>query len=256
MTRLNRVAFLTGTNKEAIAEELIGQGKSLEVIILPRTSQREERLKGIIDFAYRHNIDLLRPSKAQLYEVLSRISPDLLVSAGYPYLLNEQVLSISNYNINIHPTLLPKYRGAATTWYILANGDQQGGVTIHFIDSGMDTGNILCQEAFPLSPFDTLKSYMRKAAEAEIRLIKQALQLLDKNDFVGILQDEDQSSTYNEKRDWRDSRIDPSKSISELYNFIRACDPERFPAFFVKDGQEVGIKLFRLNKPNSEPDTI
>jgi methionyl-tRNA formyltransferase len=253
---IKKYVILTGANKQNIISKLLEEKKKVVGVILPFRSENEARLRDVIKLAGEKSIPVIRPRIAQLKEAIELLGPEVLLSAGYPYILNSEVLSICKYNINIHPTLLPKYRGAATTWYIIANGETEGGVTIHFIDEGMDTGDIIAQDRFELTKFDTLKSYMRKAEEMENILLARCIKKLDEGNLLGYVQDEDLASEYHEKRTWLDSRFDPSQSLSDLYNFIRACDPERFPAFFDLDGERVGVKLFRLNKPEGEDDLI
>jgi methionyl-tRNA formyltransferase len=254
MTATKSFVFCTGLNKENLLTKIIEIGKNIAAVILPHSSLREERLYEVIKVAKSAEIPVLRPKQADLEGVLKSTGADTLVSAGYPYLFKPGALSVCRYNINIHPSLLPKYRGPAATWYILANGETEGGVTVHFIDQGMDTGNILTQGKFPLGPFDTIKSYMRKAAELEPLLLQAAIAELDRGETSGITQDEQRASSYPGRRSWQDSEFDPSLSVSELYNFIRACDAERFPAFFKIDGQRVGVKLFRPDKPDMPDD--
>jgi methionyl-tRNA formyltransferase len=248
--------FCTGLNKESLLAKLLGLGKTVTAVVLPYSSPREERMQGVISAAQSAKIPVIRPKQADLERALRSTGADTLVSAGYPYLLKPEALSVCRYNINIHPSLLPKYRGPAATWYVLANGETEGGVTVHLIDEGMDTGNILMQGNFPLGPFDTIKSYMRKAAELEPALLEGAISKLDSGDVRGVPQDESKSSSYIGRRSWEDSEFDPNRSILELYDFIKACDPDRFPAFFKVAGQCVGVKLFRPNRPEDEDDLI
>lgn len=250
------LVFLTGTDKETLLRGLLEDGAGIKAIILPFQSQREARLAPVIKLAEEKEVAILRPKRTELRGVLVELAPDLLISAGYPYLLKPEHLEIARHNINIHPTLLPKYRGPATTWYIIANGDREGGVTVHHIAEGMDTGSILAQRRFPLGPFDTLRSYMRKAGDLEPLVLREALSRLFYGESRGEAQDENKATTYLETRTAEDSRLDPSRSLLELYDFIRACDPDRFPAFFEVEGEAVGIRFFRLEKPAEENDLL
>jgi methionyl-tRNA formyltransferase len=249
------IAFLTGTDKSFLLKSLVESGLSVRALILPATSQREDRLMPVMALAAKLGIPALRPRRADLAAALRRVACDTLLSAGYPFLLDAEQLGVCSYNINIHPALLPRYRGAATGWHVLAYGEKEAGVTVHFIDAGADTGPILAQIRMPLSPFDTLISQTRKINALEPEAVQRALARVCAGDR-GDHQAEALATTFTERRTPEDSRIDPDRSLRDLYNFIRACDPERFPAYFEVEGQKVGIKLFRLDRPAGEEDMI
>jgi methionyl-tRNA formyltransferase len=249
------IAFLTGTDKSFLLQSVVENGLSVRVLILPATSQRENRLVPVMALAAKFGIPTLRPRRADLASTLRTFACDILLSAGYPFILDAEQLGVCSHNINVHPALLPRYRGAATGWHVLAYGEKETGVTVHFIDAGMDTGPILSQIRIPLSPFDTLVSQTRKINALEPEAVQRAVARVCAGD-AGDPQAEALATTFTERRSPEDSRVDPDCSLSELYNFIRACDPERFPAYFEVEGQKVGIKLFRLERPVGEEDMI
>lgn len=251
---LTRILFLTGVDKSALLEVLAFREKVVGVV-LPFKSDREDRLEPVIRIAEQQKIPVFRPKRVELAQQMASLAPDVLVSAGYPYLLAPADLSVARINLNIHPSLLPKYRGKMSGWFIIANGEKESGATVHFMSAEMDTGNIIAQGSFALSPFDTLASVARKTAALEPALLFDALERVRRGER-GRAQDENQQTTFLEIRTPEDSRIDPHKSLSESYDFIRACDPQRFPAFFEIAGQRVGIKLFRLDKPAGEEDLL
>jgi methionyl-tRNA formyltransferase len=249
------IVFMTGTDKSFLLSALVDDGLDIRFVILPARSNREERLAPVLEVARSRGIEVLRPLRSELTSALRSTGCSTLLSAGYPFLLNDEQLGVASDNINVHPTLLPKYRGAATGWHVLASGDTECGVTVHRIDIGCDTGPILAQRRVPLTPFDTLQSQTRKLDAVEPDAVREALRKVMAGER-GEPQQEVQASAYHERRTGDDSRIDPSRSIQDLYYFIRACDPSRFPAFFEVEGQRVGIKFFRLNRPPGEEDMI
>jgi methionyl-tRNA formyltransferase len=246
--------FLTGLDKSKLLEKL-AEAEKVVGVILPYKLDNEDRVLPVIELAKRRNIPLHRPKRSDLAAVLKSIGPDVLISAAYPYLLSATDLSVAKVNLNIHPTLLPKYRGKLSGWYIIANGENETGVTVHYMSPEMDRGNILAQGRVTLSAFDTLVSMARKTAALEVPLLFDAIEKARKDD-LGRAQDEAVQSTFSKLRTPEDSRIDPSKSLLELYNTIRASDPDRYPAFFEVLGQRVGVKLFRLRKPPGEDDLL
>jgi methionyl-tRNA formyltransferase len=250
------IILLAGGEKSSLIEALLHASENLKAVILPFSRNREDRYEKIKQLCAEHDIALLRPKKTELKDILSKLDAHVLISAGYPHILSKEHLICSRMNINIHPTLLPEYRGPATAWYIIVDGKTESGVTVHFIDEGMDTGDIIYQQKIQLTPFDTVYSLMRKTSNLEAKALIMALSELRSPDFTSKKQDEKMASTYPGFRKPEDSQVDPNLSLNELYNFIRACDPDKFPAFMIKDGEKVGIKLFRLQKPEAEFDSI
>lgn len=251
---LKRILFLTGVDKSGLLAQLAAREEVIGVV-LPFKSDREDRLMPVIQAAEANKVPVHRPKRAELSQNMVSLRPDILISAGYPYLLTAADLSVARINLNIHPSLLPKYRGKMSGWFIIANGEKETGATVHFMAPEMDRGNILAQKSFALSPFDTLASVARKTAALEPELLFDSLDRVRRGER-GAAQDENRQTTYLENRTPEDSRIDPSKSLLESYDFIRACDPQRFPAFFEIAGQRVGVKLFRLDKPAGEEDLL
>ncbi len=156
--------------------------------------------------------------------------------------------------INVHPTLLPKYRGYRSGPYIIINGEKKSGVTIHELTPEMDNGDIFMQREFSLTPFDTTKSLIRKSQEVEKLLVIDFFKKLQSGILERVKQDESEATIFNMVRRPKDSIIDPEKSLIELYNFIRACDPVEYPAYFFVNDEKVCIKLWRPE--NNETDTI
>ncbi|EMN01213.1 formyl transferase domain protein [Leptospira noguchii str. 1993005606] len=250
------IILLVGGEKSSILTALLAEEENVIAVLLPHSNSREEKYYKIQNICKLAGIPIYRPKKKELADLLKELTPQLLISAGYPYLLAPEHLALSKININIHPTLLPEYRGPATAWYVIADGKTESGVTVHYIDKGMDTGDIIYQQKVQLTNFDTVNSLMRKTSMIEAETLTISLKKMRNPGFEAIKQDETKASKYVGFRKPEDSLVDDSKSLKELYNFIRACDPDRFPAYMIKDGEKVGIKLFRLNKPTSEGDFL
>ena len=255
--RLNiKIAFLTGVDKSEIIELITREGYNITAVIFPYKSKREERLLPVIDICNQLGIVIHRPRRTELYNCLREIEPTLLLSMGYPYLLSADHLSVARLNCNVHPSLLPKYRGPAASWYIIASGEPESGVTAHIIDEGMDTGPILIKRSFLLTPFDNVNSHRRKADEKEKPLVIELLSKIKNDDLTFSTQNESEASVFPNLRTSNDSLLDAQKPLIELYDFIRACDPDRFPAFFIIDGERVYIKVFRKDRISGEEDMV
>ncbi len=190
-----------------------------------------------------------------MHTILLSYERKSLLSIGFPYLLPGKYLSLFHLAINIHPTLLPRYRGPTTGAYILMNNERESGSTVHHMTVHMDRGDIIAQSRVALTPFDTISSLQRKVYQSEPELLIQALTSLEAG-IPSRPQDENLATVFPQKRRPADSVIDPSLPLIELFDQIRACDPVDFPAYFVYNGEKVCIKLWRPHKSDDEADLI
>lgn len=249
------IIFFTGGAREKALKALVEAGFNVIAVVCPIPNKNNSRFIPSILYALENGIEVITVKKDNIYEKLKNIEFDVLLSCGFSYILDSSIIGLAKkLAVNVHPTLLPKYRGYRSGPFIIINGEQKSGVTIHELTPEMDNGDIFMQKEFKLTIFDTTKSLVRKAQSIECDLLIEFFLKLKNGDLKRIKQNENDASTYNEIRRPNDSIIDPSKSIMELYNQIRACDSNDYPAFFYLEGQKVCIKLWRPD--NNESDTI
>jgi methionyl-tRNA formyltransferase len=151
--------------------------------------------------AVEHGLELLQPSglrdKTEV-ERLAAIGPDVVVVAAYGQILPREILDIPEFGcINIHPSLLPRYRGATPIPAAILSGDADTGVTVMLMDAGMDTGPTLSQFVVEIGPGDTTASLTVKLAEAGSRLLGETLPMWLDGDITPQPQD-DSRATYTE----------------------------------------------------------
>lgn len=247
---------MSGGARSAVLRLLLEKGEEVVSVITPWLSPSNSRFTDVITTAVEFGIPVIPVKRNTLHDVLVGIDFDILLSCGFSYIISKETLSLAKYAINSHPTLLPKYRGFRSGAYIIINGETEAGVTVHWMTSEMDKGDILSQQKVSLSPFDTTKSMVSKCMDVEPTLVYDVIQQIKNNSFNAIPQDESKATSYNLKRTPKDSEIDPTKTLLDLYNSIRACDAVEYPAFFYIEGQKVCIKLWRPDKPADEWNTI
>lgn len=247
------ILLFGGADRENIIIMLFNMGITINSIIVPVI--QSNRLQASIDKIRYMNIPIIQVDKKQIDSSLQIRQGCALLSIGFPYLLSADILKRHSLRLNVHPTLLPKYRGPTTGAYILINGENFSGSTVHILDTEMDKGDIIVQSKVEISKFDTVRSLQRKVYASEPELVILAFRHLDAN-LPLIIQDEKCSSTFPRKRRPEDSQIDPQKSLLELFDFIRACDPDEYPAFFYVEGQKVCIKLWRPDRTHEDFDAI
>jgi methionyl-tRNA formyltransferase len=179
-------------------------------------------------FASRAGIPVLQPERARSEDfiaALRKAEPELIVVAAYGQILPAAILDLPRYGcINVHTSLLPKYRGAAPIQWALLNGDSETGVTMMKMDVGMDTGPILSASATPISPEDTAETLHDRLASLGADLLLKTIP-----DYVsGKIQPRPQPSegvSYAPKIKKLDGHIDWQQPATAIWNRIRAMSP-------------------------------
>lgn len=162
---------------------------------------------------------------AEAHELLRNLAPDCVVIIAYGQIIPASLLSIPKFGwINLHASLLPKYRGAAPINWAIANGETETGVTTMRIDAAMDTGEILLQLKIPIGATETAANLSVRLAEAGAPLIEETLRGLMAGKISGRAQDSSKAS-YAPLLKREDGRIEWSRSAKEIFDRMRAFAP-------------------------------
>jgi methionyl-tRNA formyltransferase len=180
-------------------------------------------------FAVERGITVFQPARIKTNEevraTFTRIAPDVCVVAAYGKILPEWMLSIPRLGcINVHASLLPKYRGAAPINWAIANGERETGVTIMQMDAGLDTGAMLSRRAVNIEDDETAAELSARLAELGAGLLTETLRRLELGDVRPVLQDNNEA-TYAPMLKREDGLIDWTQTASEIANRIRAFQP-------------------------------
>ena len=182
-------------------------------------------------------------SSPEAVAVLKELSPDLLVTAAFGQILSSEVLSIPKYGcINVHASLLPKYRGAAPIEAAIMNGEVKTGVTTMMTDIGMDTGDILLTEKIPIGENETGEELRERLSDVGASLIVKTIEKLLASELTRVPQDNN-LATYAPKISKEDLIIDFNKTSQQILNHIRALSPN---ANTVVNGKR--FKILRAHK--------
>jgi len=204
----------------------------------------ETNLESYKNFAKEYGIEFILANKKNILELFNYRNEDLLLSVGYRFIIPEAIFSTPPYAINIHPSLLPKYKGAYSGFAVIKNREKKTGITAHFLDKGIDTGDIINQKVIALNISDSIVSMGSKLMNIEPEFVLKTLLKIKNKNYKRLKQpiiiDE---IVFNEKRIPQDSEINPSLPLLELIDEIRACDVERFPAYFMLENKKINIKL-------------
>jgi len=189
--------------------------------------------------------DVIQPESVRTDEFADRVTackPDLFVVVAFGHILPQRILEIPRLGaINIHASLLPKYRGSAPIQWVIINGEKETGVTTMFMDKGMDTGDILLSEKIEIAPDDTSATLHDRLAIAGTELLIKTLKKFEAGDIQPIPQDNAQA-TYAPILNKKDGRIDWKKPAEPLEAFIRGVTP--WPGAFTFH-EDKRLKIFK-----------
>jgi len=230
-----------------------------------RPSGRGQKLTAspVKKLALVHNLDVYQPISLKDHlaqKQLQNLNADILVDVAYGLILPEIILNAPKFGcINIHPSLLPRWRGAAPIQRAIKSGDVTTGVTIMKIDQGLDTGDIYKQEVLPIDDNDTTDTLSQKAAEIGAKLLIDVLTTIETGKATTIPQDNTQT-TYANKISKEEGKIDWHKSAIEIERIVRAFIP--WPIAYTEN-KDLYIRIWQtkvittLKTPlNTSPGTI
>lgn len=227
-----RIMFM-GTPSFAVPclQALVGHYEIVAVVTQPdRPARRGRRIvaSAVKKAALAYDLPLMQPESLRQEEVIAEIrelQPQVIVVAAYGQILRPQVLSIPPSGvINVHPSLLPKYRGASPIAGALLAGEEKTGVTIMLMDEGMDTGPILAQISIKIRPEDTTSSLVERLARMGADLLLETLPRWLEGQIKPQPQD-NARATYTKPIAKKDGLIDWSLPAVEIWGRVRAFDP-------------------------------
>jgi methionyl-tRNA formyltransferase len=170
-----------------------------------------------------HQPEKIRAPESQ--EFLQRIAPDVIVIIAYGQIIPARLLPIPKFGwINLHASLLPKYRGAAPINWAIVNGETKSGLTTMRIDAGMDTGEMLLQTEMPIGPRETTPELAARMAEAGAPLMAETLRGISTGTLASHSQNHAEA-TYAPLLKKENGRIDWARPASEIYNRMRGFTP-------------------------------
>jgi len=197
--------------------------------------------------AEKFNIPVLQPEKIktdEFLEELKELNPDVICVTAYGKIIPKSILELPrNGCINVHPSLLPKYRGAAPVNWTIINGEKVTGVTIMQMDEGMDSGDILLVREVQIGDDDDAEKMLAKLSHIGGEMLVQTLTLLGEGKLKPVKQDESEV-TYAPMLQKSDGEIKWEKTASDIRNLIRGLTP--WPGTFTKLGDKT-LKIYKAN---------
>ncbi|MBP9996168.1 MAG: methionyl-tRNA formyltransferase [Lachnospiraceae bacterium] len=212
-------------------QAIIDAGHDVVLVVTQPDRQKgrgkEVQFPPVKECAIKNGIDVFQPDKiksTESVEYLKKYEADIFVVAAFGQILSSEILNMPKYGcVNIHASLLPKYRGAAPIQWSILDGEEQTGVTIMQMNEGLDTGDMLLQKAITIEDDDTGESLFDKLAVLGAEAIVEALPLIEKGQLTPVAQDEE-LSTYAKMLKKDLGNIDWNMDAVKISRYVRGLN--------------------------------
>lgn len=250
-----RIVFM-GTPEFAVPslDMLVKNGYNVVAVVTQpdKPKGRGNRLASppVKEYALKAGIEVLQPEKVKTGDFtgkLREIAPDLLITVAYGRILSQEILDIPVLGcINVHGSLLPKYRGAAPIQWAVINGEKVTGITTMFTDIGMDTGDMLLKREVEIGEEETAGELHDRLAVIGAEVLRDTLEELKKGTLKRIPQPSEEA-TYAPMINKETGRIDWNKTPAEIYNLVRGTTPWPGAYTFYKGER---MRVWKIANPN------
>lgn len=253
---LNNIVFCGfGKLGKYCLDELSANGYVIDYILTHKELEDESvdtfALKNNILYSYKD----ARKNLNEVVDIINSLKPKYLISVNYRYILPKDVFTIPEFAINIHGSLLPKYRGRTPHVWSIINGEKISGITCHIIEESVDTGDIIEQCIVDIEKYETGYSLITKFHTLYPSLLIFSLKKLEKG-AVLIKQNGDDASYYG-KRTPDMGYIDFNKNYKDVINFVRAqAEPYPGAYYYLVDGRKIIINNLTVNEIRDFKESI
>jgi methionyl-tRNA formyltransferase len=233
-------------------ENLVQQGHNIVGVFTQpdRPSGRGKKIQStpVKQVASNHGITVLQPQHPNEFtqSALSSLNADVLIVVAYGLILKQEILDTPRFGcINVHASLLPRWRGAAPIERAILAGDNETGICIMQMNAGLDTGDILLRLSTPITPNDNALTLSERLVALGCQGLNEVLGDIPQFQSRAVIQD-DLTATYAAKLTRQEALIDWSKPAKEIHNQVQAFYP-RSPAYFIHENQQIRIISAQLN---------
>ena len=266
---------MTGVFSLTPLENLIASRAEVVAVILPAAESGLRRLEpispppsdlpilnphfdyNIIHLAWRHNIPVWEVdnlAESQTFDLLASFQPDLMVVACFSHIFPPSLLQLPRYGcLNLHPSLLPAYRGPAPLFWMARHGQAQAGVTLHFLDEGIDSGDIISQTTFVWPEGRSEAIIEQRCAELGGQLLVEAVHNLRRQGTLPRRLQPEAEASYLPWPAEDDFRISTDWTAQRAFNFIRFAE-DNWPLWFDVDDKQVFIRIAISYDPDKTMD--
>lgn len=241
-------------------EALIKAGHEITAVVTqpdkPKGRSGQLQFPPVKECANKYNIPVMQPKRIktpEAIEELKKYEADVFVVAAFGQILSQEILDMPKYgSLNIHASLLPKYRGASPIQSVILEGEAETGITIMQMDAGIDTGDMLYTLSIGIEPKDTFETLHDKLMLLGGEAIVEALELLEEGALVPQKQDESQS-THVKMISKEMGNIDFKKSAAEIDRLVRGLNPWPSAFTFYKGKQ---MKIWDVDVLTEEANAL
>ncbi|PWM77605.1 MAG: methionyl-tRNA formyltransferase [Phascolarctobacterium sp.] len=225
----------------------------------PKGRGQKMLMTPVKEYALERGFEVYQPQRVKTPEViglLQGLAPDLIVVAAFGQFLPKEILEMPKYGcINVHASLLPKYRGAAPIHYAILNGETESGVTIMQMDIGMDTGDMLTKVKVAITPEMTMGELHDELKEQGGALLLETIEKIKRGEITPVKQNNDEA-TYAHLLTREMEIIDWSLPAEQIHNKIRAFNPAPGNVTTLPDGKKLKIWRARLAEGSGAPGKV
>lgn len=258
----HRIVFMGTPEFAAYFLKKIIENQFKPVAVITQPDKRVGRKQKIVfssvkQVALKYDIPVLQPKSikdSEIQQIIETLKPDIIIVVAYGQIIPKKILDIPKFGcINIHASLLPKYRGASPIQYAILNGDQTTGITLMQMNEKMDEGDIIVQREVEIAEDDTTLTLQKKLAELGVNLLIETLPYIFDGKIELIPQDH-KKATYTKILRKEDGKIDWRKKAIEIERQIRAFYPwpGTYTEFRIKN-LEFRIKRLKIIQASVSP---
>ena len=249
----NKKVIFMGTPEFAvpILQMLIENTEVILVVTQPDKEvgrKKEKKFSPIKELAIKNNIETFQPIKIKEdYKYILEKNPDIIITCAYGQIIPNELIETPKYGaINVHASLLPKLRGGAPIHHAIIDGYKKTGITIMYMSSKMDAGDIISQKEITINEKENVGTLHDKLSKIGTELLKETLPLIFEQKNERIKQNEEEVTFgYNITRE--EEKIDFNKTAEQVYNQIRGLNP--FPlAYAILNEEETKIIEANINE--------
>ncbi|GIM31952.1 methionyl-tRNA formyltransferase [Paraclostridium bifermentans] len=256
-----KIVFM-GTPEFAVPclQKIIDEGHEVLAVVTqpdkPKGRGKKLAMPPVKELALKYDIPVYQPLKAReesFVDTLKEMNPELIVVVAFGQILPKSILDIPKYGcVNVHASLLPRYRGAAPLNWVIINGEEKTGVTTMYMDEGLDTGDMILKSEIPLDDEITAGELHDKMMIDGAKVLKETIDLIEKGKAPREKQS-NENTCYSPIMNKSLGNIDWNKSAIDIHNLVRGINP--WPsAYTTYEGQTMKIWKTKVIDKNSDKD--
>lgn len=223
-------------------EHLINNNVNVVGVVVSKNDN--DWYRGVDEVADKFNLNLYEEKNINDQNFLNKIKSlnlDLIVCVNFDQILKKDIINLPTIGcINTHASLLPKYRGRAPLNWAMINGEEYSGVTVHFIDESIDTGDIILQEKIKIDEDYYISDLLNKVKNIYPKIVLNSIRHLESNN-LNLIKPDLSKGFYVNKRTKDDGKIDFSKPSKDIMNFIKAISKPYPGAFLYHNNKKIII---------------